>query len=76
MHTQSKLLQHTPVMVTHSSYELDCVLGSRLVVTILVVFEKEEGVVGLHLPIGSLKKKKPLWVEAGTEMRNQYLPAH
>ena len=33
----------------------------QLVVTLLEVSEKEEGVVALHLPIG-------LWVVAGTEI--------
>ena len=39
---------------------------------LLVVNEREEGVVALHLPIGSFKKKrkkKKLWVGAGTEIR-------
>ena len=32
-----------------------CVLDCKLVVTLLEVNEREEGVVALHLPIGSLK---------------------
>ena len=48
VHIQSKLLQHTSVMGTHSSYQL-------LVVTLLEVSEREEGVMALHLPIEPLK---------------------
>ena len=41
-------------------------LHRLLVITLLEVSEREEGVVAIHLPIGSLK----------TDMRTQYLPAH
>ena len=37
---------------------------------LLVVDEREEVVVALHLPTGPLKNL--LWVGAGTEMRTQY----
>ena len=46
MDIQSKLLYHTPVMGTHSSYQLYCLLE---------VSDKEECVVAVHLPIGPLK---------------------
>ena len=52
MHIQSKLLQHTPVMGTHSIMNWAVCLG---LVTILEVSVKEEGVIALHLPIGPLK---------------------
>ena len=58
MHIRSKLLQHTTAMGTHSSYQLGCLsrtLGQELVITLLEVSDREEGVVALHLPIGSLK---------------------
>ena len=50
------------------------VQDSMLVVTLLEVIEKEEGVVALHLPSGPLKRA--FWVGTSTEMRTQYLPAH
>ena len=59
---------HTPVI--NWAVVLD---GLKLVVTLLAVNEREEGVVALHPPIGSLKKL--LWVGAGTEIRTQYLLA-
>ena len=46
-------------MGTYSSYQLGCLSrteGYLLVVTLLEVSEKEEGVVALHLPSGPLKK--------------------
>ena len=45
-----------------------------LLVTLLEVSVREEGAVAIHRPIGSLKPRSV--VEAGTEMRTQYLPAH
>ena len=76
MHIQSKLLWYTPVIGTHSSYQLGCLSTERLVVvvTLLEVSDREEGVVALHLPIGPLKTL--LWVGVGTKMRTQNLPAH
>ena len=56
-------------MGTHSSYQLGCLSrtdGYELVVTVLEVSEKEEGVVAIHLPTGPLKN--PLWVGASTEI--------
>ena len=41
-------------------------------VSLLFVDEREESVVALHLPCGSLKTLP--WVAAGTEMWTQYLP--
>ena len=40
----------------------------------LEVSDKEEGIMGLKLPIEPFKN--PLWVGAGSEMRTQYLSAH
>ena len=48
-------------MGSHSSYELDCIQDSRLVVvTQLEVIEKEEGVVALNIPTGPLKVRSGL----------------
>ena len=57
MHIQSKLLWYTPVIGTHSSYQLGCLSTERLVVvvTLLEVSDREEGVVALYVPIGPLK---------------------
>ena len=59
VHIQRKLLQHTPVMGTHSSYQLCCLsrtVCQQLVVTLIEVSEKEEGVVALHLPALGLNR--------------------
>ena len=50
-------------MDTHSSYELGCLArtdGKQLVVTLLEVSEKEDDVVALHLPTGTLKTRSGL----------------
>ena len=63
MHIKSKLLLHTPVMGTDSSYQLGCLSrteGWRLEIKLLEISETEEGVVALHLPIGPLKIRSVL----------------
>ena len=50
-------------MGTQSRYQLGCL--SRLVITLLEVSEREEGVVAV---------KNPPWVGAATKMRTQHLP--
>ena len=58
-------------------YQLGCLSGTDgwwLVVTLLEVSEKEQGVMAIQLPIGSLKTRSGFG--AGTEMRTQYLPVH
>ena len=54
MHIQSKLLHTCHEHTLQLSAGLS-VHDSRLVVTMLEVSEKDEGVVALHLPIGPLK---------------------
>ena len=65
-------------MGTQSSYQLGCLSrteGLKLVLTLLEVSEREEGVVAIHTPTHWVFKN-PLWVGDSTEMRTQYLPAH
>ena len=50
-------------MGTHSSYQLGCLFrtdGYYLVVTLLEVSEKEEGVVAIHLPMGPFNTRSGL----------------
>ena len=58
------------VLGTHLSY-LGCL--SRTVCILLLGISEREGVVALHLPIGTLKT---LYVGVSTVMRTQNLPTH
>ena len=80
------------VMGTHSSYQLGCLYrteGYKVVVTLLEVSEREEGVVALRLPIGPVTRCEPSTIltpnsqsvfHAGVSLyihsfiRTQYLP--
>ena len=69
MHIQSKLSAHACHGHTLQLSSGLSVLDRMLVVILLEVREREEGVVALHLPDGPYKN--PLLVGAGTEMRTQ-----